>query len=114
MEKSCGYCNDTTIWQLCLIRTWITIFFIPVIPYKRTYSIMCPRCNSYIEIDKEKFYELKAAIEIQRNRPPVNSSSFEPKANEVPDSIKYAGKNETQVEYLKCMEEARRREEEGL
>lgn len=90
----CGHCNNESEWQLCVFRIWFTLFFIPIIPYRTTYCMVCPICNSYVEISRERFEELKSAL------------------NEgIDDAIKYAGKTPTQISYLKAMEEQKRRVE---
>ena len=94
-EKTCNYCNSTHMWQLCKNRTWFTLFFIPIIPYNTHYSISCPNCNSYIEITAQQFSTMKAEMEASGN---INSA-------DALDSLKYAGKNAVQINYLKEMEE---------
>lgn len=64
-QKQCGYCNQMLVWRLCVKRTWFTLFFIPVIPYKTEYCIECPNCGSYIELTKEKYKEILADIQGQ-------------------------------------------------
>jgi hypothetical protein len=94
-EKSCGYCNQTQTWQLCKNRTWFTLFFIPVLPYNTRYSISCPNCGSYIAITDEQFNTMKADLAAAGNMSHADAI----------DSIKYAGKNAVQINYLKQMEE---------
>jgi len=31
-NRMCNYCNVESIWQLVIVRTWFTLFFIPIIP----------------------------------------------------------------------------------
>lgn len=57
-QKQCGYCNTVSFWRLCVKRTWFTLFFIPIIPYHKTYCIECPNCGSYIEINKQQYQEI--------------------------------------------------------
>ena len=97
IQRSCSYCNQTSIWQLCIVRTWFTLFFIPIIPYKKSYQITCPSCGSYIELTQEQFDKMKLELEAP------NSSGNT--VNDVSDSLKYAGKTESQINYLKQMEE---------
>ncbi|AAK79325.1 hypothetical protein BJV85_002638 [Clostridium acetobutylicum] len=97
-QRTCSYCNTTAIWNLCIVRTWFTLFFIPVIPYRKRYCVVCPSCGSYIELTEAQFEELKQAI---------NSSSSNAINEAVPEVDKYAGKTETQKNYLKQMEEYR-------
>ncbi len=98
IEKSCQYCNQTSLWQLCLIRTWFTLFFIPVIPYGRRYAVVCPRCGSYMALSKEQFEEMKASIQGSQGE------DFSKSGASISDDIKYAGKTPTQIAYIKQME----------
>ena len=99
-EKSCGYCNTTEVWRLAIVRTWFTLFFIPVIPYKTTYCILCPQCSSYIPLSKEQFEQMK----LELSNPSTGADNNIP-INSVDDALKYSGKTETQINYLKQMEE---------
>ncbi|EJO5346742.1 zinc-ribbon domain-containing protein [Clostridium botulinum] len=94
-ERTCNYCNKDEVWNLCVVRTWFTLFFIPIIPYKKQYCIACPNCWSYIELTQEEFEKIKMDIK----------SSYNTNEKIVSDNIKYAGKTETQINYLKQMEE---------
>jgi endogenous inhibitor of DNA gyrase (YacG/DUF329 family) len=96
-QRTCSYCNQTTIWQLCIKRTWFTLFFIPIIPYAKTYEATCPSCGSYVELTEEQFEKMKTQLE--------GANLYETSASNIEDSIKYAGKTETQINYLKHMEE---------
>jgi len=98
-ERTCNYCNQTTVWQLCIKRTWFTLFFIPIIPYSKSYQATCPSCGSYVELTKEQFEKTKAQLEGK------GTNVYETNANNIEDKIKYAGKTETQINYLKHMEE---------
>lgn len=91
---TCKYCNTQSLWQLCIVRTWFTLFFIPVIPYAKKYCISCPNCKSYMELSQEEFEQYKLQVESGYNQ------------DNLDDAIKYKGKTETQINYLKQMEEA--------
>lgn len=80
-------CGQYMVYQLCRKRTWFTLFFIPIIPYRVVYCLECPNCHAYIEIKMEQFQQMKQLIE-----------DGEEKAYE------YAGKTPTQIAYLKGME----------
>lgn len=97
-QKTCTYCNRTEIWQLCIMRTWFTLFFIPIIPYKTRYCVACPKCGSYIELTLEQFEQMKQGLANASGDSNQNRSAIE-------ESLKYAGKTETQINYLKQMEE---------
>lgn len=96
MVRGCSHCNTVSSWELCLVRTWFTLFFIPIIPYAKRYCIACKNCGSYIQLTKEEFMRYKEALENGDNQ------------GQVPDEIKYKGKTETQINYLKQMEEAKK------
>lgn len=98
-SRMCTYCNTEEVWQLCIMRTWFTLFFIPIIPYSRVYCISCPNCGSYMEISKEDFLEIKSSLQ---NGTTVSNTT----KDEIPDEVKYRGKNETQINFLKEMEKA--------
>lgn len=100
-QKTCNYCNSTSIWQLCVIRTWFTLFFIPIIPYGKRYCIVCPNCGSYIKLTKQQFNEMKAGI---------NSAQSNIDSNSIEDNLKYQGKTEIQINYLKQIEEQKNKE----
>lgn len=53
--RYCHHCHNERPWQVATIRTWFTLFFIPVIPYSSEHIAKCPICNSYIELDKASF-----------------------------------------------------------
>ncbi|ERI91738.1 hypothetical protein HMPREF1982_02781 [Clostridiales bacterium oral taxon 876 str. F0540] len=98
-QRSCSYCNSTETWNLCIVRTWFTLFFIPIIPYRKKYCIACPNCWSYIELTEEQFEEMKLAISSKTDNGGSISQTY------ADDNSKYAGKTETQINYLKQMEE---------
>ncbi len=53
--EHCYHCNNTTHWLAAKASDHISLFFIPVIPYKTTYSYRCPICNTGRKITKEEF-----------------------------------------------------------
>lgn len=128
-ERQCERCNNTDNWVLYTRRTWFTLFFIPVIPYSKEHLVICPVCSYGFVISNEKFKELKEALDgyrdiddnssrqidgvSQRNKitqqPDRNNSSAYNSGN----SYEYYGKTETQINYLRQMEELRRAKEEA-
>ncbi len=63
-ESYCQRCHNGTHRRLVLRRIWFTLFFIPIIPYRTEYLVVCPICNGGTLLDKEEF-------EILRNTIPV-------------------------------------------
>lgn len=107
-ERACQYCNSTHLWQLCIIRTWFTLFFIPIIPYSKRYCVVCPNCGSFVELTEAQFEEMKLSVNTGKSQSEGFTKEGEPFGKEpnreVPDHIKYAGKTQTQINYLKEME----------
>ena len=48
----CNRCNNDSNWRLQRTTSWFTLFFIPVIPYRREYYVYCPICHWTTEIPK--------------------------------------------------------------
>ena len=90
----CSHCYNMTQRVKVRVTTWFTLFLIPIIPYRIEYLAVCRLCNHTIEIDKDvalTFYDGTTPEAIERN--------------------KYIGKTETQISYLKQMDEYRREQE---
>ncbi|MDR1066966.1 MAG: zinc ribbon domain-containing protein [Clostridiales bacterium] len=85
-EDSCHRCNNNVKRELVKVTTWFTLFFIPIIPYKTQYLLICPICSDSYALGKAEFdYMVKNpedAVEVD----------------------KYTGKTATQIAYLKQME----------
>ena len=103
----CGRCHNTTQFELVKITTWFTLFFIPVIPYHVKHFRACPICGAAQEMTKEEWERIIGGELVQENAPYHAGSP----AQEIPDSVKYAGKTSTQIAYLKQMEEYHREQE---
>jgi hypothetical protein len=43
--RVCPHCGNTAEWNNVSIRSWFTLFFIPVFPYKTQHVAMCPICK---------------------------------------------------------------------
>lgn len=50
----CPNCSNARPWHYISYRTWITIFFIPVIPYESGHLLLCPVCGHGMELGKER------------------------------------------------------------
>lgn len=74
-RRNCTNCHNIRTWELRRYRTWITLFFIPVIPYKQMVVKVCPVCGSYAEVSK---MELEQAIKKSKN---VNASTHSESQN---------------------------------
>ena len=54
ITQTCPYCKNTGWFQVVTIRTWFTIFFIPVIPYRVKHAMMCSNCGGAVELDAQR------------------------------------------------------------
>jgi len=83
-DKQCYNCNNLVQRGVVRVRTWFTLFFIPLIPYSTKYFEVCPVCKTMLPISKQD------ALMLSNSQAP---------------NQQYAGKTETQIAYLKQMEE---------
>ena len=56
-QYACGNCGNAIFYELFKVRTWFTLFFIPMIPYSTKYLYLCPICQKGYELQKEAFNE---------------------------------------------------------
>lgn len=54
-SEHCFHCNNTSQWIASKSREYFSLFFIPVFPYKTTYSYRCPICNRGRKITADEF-----------------------------------------------------------
>ena len=89
---NCERCHNNVNRNMLKVTSWFTFFFIPVIPYRTVYLLVCPICGQAEQLEKKVFLE-KAGQGVQDNP--------------------YAGKTETQISFLKQMEEVRQAREKS-
>jgi len=53
IAASCPRCHNSIVLRHVLLTVWFTLFFIPLIPYKRRRMLVCPICNWSREVPKE-------------------------------------------------------------
>ncbi len=111
----CEHCNNEKYWTLYSRRTWFTLFFIPVIPYKTENMLLCPICNHGVKLEALKFNELKQVA--QCNMDLINKKITQEQHGQILASIasstgknlnagdSLAGKTETQINYINQMKE---------
>jgi adenine deaminase len=63
---------------------------------QQKYGIGCPSCGNYMELTEQQFQRLKQELE---------TLSADSRIGSLEDSMKYAGKTQTQINYLKQLEE---------
>lgn len=55
----CPNCNNDVFWHLVHSRDWLTVFFVPVIPYKSKHSLLCEVCSQGIELNDTQISKAK-------------------------------------------------------
>lgn len=125
-KSHCDRCNNEELWHLYTRRTWFTLFFIPVIPYSTEHLLICPVCSYGVVITRDKFEELKGIADCNMDLMSKKITEDEHKSrigllmqgksirNSANTNNQYAGKTETQINYLRQMEEIRRAREEKM
>jgi len=125
-KSRCDRCNNEELWILYTRRTWFTLFFIPVIPYSTEYLLVCPICSYGVVITREKFDELKEVAdcnmdlinkkidaEEHKNRILQLTKGKNNNRYNINNNYEFSGKTETQINFLRQMEEIRRAKEEA-
>jgi|WetSurMetagenome_2_1015567.scaffolds.fasta_scaffold70880_3 hypothetical protein len=52
-RRRCPNCGNTAEWSTMRLRSWVTLFFIPVFPCKTETVSACPICGYRVEADRE-------------------------------------------------------------
>jgi len=55
----CSNCNNDTFYSLHRVKTWFTLFFIPVIPYSIKHLLLCNICGKGMQLKGNKIQEAK-------------------------------------------------------
>ncbi len=48
-RRLCPNCGNSAEWSTMRARTWMTLFFVPVVPYKTETVSVCPICGYSVE-----------------------------------------------------------------
>jgi len=62
LARQCDRCARTEMFRLERVRTWFTLFFIPVIPYETQYWLLCSECRCGIKLSHEEHAQLIAGL----------------------------------------------------
>jgi len=81
------------------------LFFIPVIPYKTRYLLMCPVCKNYLMLQKEEFEELKDIIENSQSNKSWDASA---RMNSIVNGAGGIIRTETQLNFIRDVQEFER------
>jgi len=53
IAATCPRCHNSVVLHHIYLTVWFTLFFLPVIPYKRRRALVCPICSWSREVPKE-------------------------------------------------------------
>jgi hypothetical protein len=62
-EVECNHCNNMVTYYLIREKRWVTLNWIPIIPLKRLYSLICPTCSAARELTKAEFKNITTGDE---------------------------------------------------
>lgn len=99
---SCSNCKNESNWHLQKLTSWITLFFMPIIPYRRDYFLVCPVCRNCLELEKEEFKTIKDLIDKKEN---VMSEKDLIKTDNIVMEAGGIIRTETQINFIRQMKE---------
>jgi hypothetical protein len=56
---TCNNCRNASRFRLLTVKTWFTLFFVPLIPYSTKHFELCPVCSRGRELTKPELLALK-------------------------------------------------------
>ncbi|HTX87150.1 MAG TPA: zinc-ribbon domain-containing protein [Candidatus Nanoarchaeia archaeon] len=65
-RQLCNHCKNDEYWILIRRTTWFTFFFIPIIPYKTQWWLICPICQYGLKLEAEQVKKLQPIAEINQ------------------------------------------------
>jgi len=55
LVSHCNNCNNDSKWMIGKVTHKVSLFFVPLVPYKFEYITYCPICKHGYKISKEDF-----------------------------------------------------------
>jgi len=62
----CSNCKNEVLYELHEYQSWITLYFIPIIPESKKYFLMCPVCGYGCQLNYSNFCAYKEIIIFNR------------------------------------------------
>jgi endogenous inhibitor of DNA gyrase (YacG/DUF329 family) len=53
LRVQCPRCHNIVDYHLIQSKTWFSLFFIPLLPYRTDYRLICPICSKAVELSRE-------------------------------------------------------------
>ena len=66
MSKICDHCHNETLWPLIRRTTWFSLFFVPIIPYKTEWWLLCRTCSYGIKLDDAQVRKIQPVAEVNQ------------------------------------------------
>jgi hypothetical protein len=57
-QVRCPRCRNDVLYHLTRTRTWFTLYFIPILPYRNERRLECPICSHGIRISRNEIEAL--------------------------------------------------------
>jgi len=64
LPMTCPQCHNETFYHYFSVTRWLTLFFIPVIPYSTKHFLVCPVCTRAMPLDAAGRERAKQMVEL--------------------------------------------------
>lgn len=58
-QVRCPRCHNDVLYHLTRTRTWFTLYFIPILPYRTQHRLECPICSHGIRVFRDGIEALR-------------------------------------------------------
>jgi hypothetical protein len=72
----CGLCHTPAAQAVARVRTFFSLFFIPVVPLTSQYRTTCTMCGQSVKITNEHADQLVASVQGATPQPPLAAPAF--------------------------------------
>lgn len=78
-EIKCPNCHHSKHWLLKSVRNMVSVFFLPILPLKQSFTRNCPVCNFSQELTREEFEQDKklASLNAEAVQMDMNEEEYE-------------------------------------
>lgn len=59
IQVKCPRCNNAVSYRHTHARTWLTLYFIPVLPYRSERRLECPVCSHGVDVYRHEVEEVR-------------------------------------------------------
>lgn len=59
VQVKCPRCSNTVFYHYTHTRTWLTLYFIPILPYRSERRLECPICSHGMRIFRNEIEEVR-------------------------------------------------------